>query len=536
MTTRSATRLFAAIALSVSLAVTACGAEPAADSGQTSGNTKSQSPSEPPVEFAQVDSGLVRGLVPTTYTDDSRGVRAEVPIVATARQLTSAMEVLRERGLREAAWDKATKVDIGYRVVASGPGTLGVIVTPTWSGAAGETSKPALVWYDAGTKKVYSSPVLIREDQWPAFKAEVAKAAGKNKKLDQARLGQALDAEAAPQGNGPMLGFDGQGDMVVRFAAKMVSDQSVSLRVPAAAVQPLLSEFGQRAAAASQAPSAFDGTPAPQSSAGSATPGPAATPGAASTPGTPGTAGASGASAAPGAAASPATTPGVKRPSTAVGPDCSKVTCVALTYDDGPGADTPELLESLLAAKAPATFFQLGNMIKANPKIAKQVASDGNEVGSHSVTHPNLAGLSGDRLSREVAGNADIMEQAYGRKPMIMRPPYGSHNKAVDEAVRGTGAAIIQWDTDTNDWKTKNTAATETSAIAGGKANTIILMHDIHPSTVAAAPAILEGLKKKGVTLVTVSELSLNSGGYGAGRAYCNGTAAGKQNGFNCAG
>lgn len=507
MTTRSVARVLAAVSTILTLGLSACGTAPGAGGSAAPGQQADAN--EPTAAFAHVDAALVKGLGPSVYSDDTRSIRAEVPVISTARQMTAAMEVLRERGLREASWAKADKVTIGYQVVSSAPGTLGIMVTPTWSAAGAETSRPALVWYDAGSKKVFSSPVLIREDQWGAFKAEVAKVAGKSKKpkLDQARVNEALDADPAPQGSGPMLGFDSKGDMVVSFAKGTVADDTVSLRVPGNAVTPLLSEYGRRAADGALSPAAFDGTPAPIDSTGAVAPAPAATPGA-------------------------------TRPSTAVGPDCTKVTCVALTFDDGPVKDSARVVEAFAAAKAPATFFQLGQMIQANPAMAKQIASAGNEVGSHSISHPSLVTLSGDRLNKELVGNADIMESTYGRRPMIMRPPYGAHNSKVDDVIRGTGAAIIQWDIDTNDWKTKNTQSTENAVIYGGgaKANTIVLMHDVQPSTVAAVPAILEGLQKKGVTLVTISELSLNTGGYQAGHAYCTGTAVAKQSGFNCTG
>lgn len=510
MTTRSVARVLAAVSTTLALALSACGSAPG-EGGASAGGQAAVEANEPAAAFANVDAALVRGLAPTVYTDDSRSIRAEVPVISTARQMTSAMEVLRERGLREASWDKAEKVTIAYQVISAAPGTLGIMVTPTWTAAGAENSRPAVVWYDAGSKKVFSSPVLIREDQWGSFKAEVAKAAGKHKKpkLDQARVSEALDAAPAPQGSGPMLGFDAKGDMVVSFAKGTVADDVVNLRVSGDMVAPLLSEYGRRAADGALAPATFDGTSAPiEATAGG------------------------------GQAPAPAATPGATRPSTAVGPDCTTVTCVALTYDDGPGADTAQVVDAFTAAKAPATFFQLGRMIEANPEVAKQVASAGHEVGSHSFSHPNLVSISGDRLNKELSGTADIMETAYGRRPMIMRPPYGSHNARVDEVIRSTGAAIIQWDFDTNDWQTRSQSSTENAVVYGGgaKANAIVLMHDIHPSTVAASPAILEGLQKKGVTLVTVSELSLNTGGYQAGHAYCSGTAVAKQSGFNCAG
>lgn len=505
-----------AIAAALTLAVSACGTAPGAGPGFLGKGEKAES-----VVLTTVDPGLVQGLVPTTYTDQRRNITAEVPVIASARQMTAAMEVLRDRGLREAAWADATEVRITYQVVAAGPGTLGIVVTPTWKTATAETTKPALVWYDAADKKVVSSPALIESAQWGAFTTAVTEAAAKDRKIDKARLAEALTSPAAPEGIGPMLGFDTKGNLIARFAPGTIANEAIGLRVSAETAKGLLSPLGHRAAAAATNPATFDGTPAP----GTAESTPTASPKSTATP-----------SADPAGTTDP--TPGapqVQRPSTAVGPDCAQVTCVALTYDDGPGAQTPELLASLKKAKAPATFFQLGQMIKANPDIAKDVASDGHEVASHSVSHPDLAKVGADRLAREVAGNADIMEAAYGRKPMLIRPPYGSHNKNVDEAVRKTGAAIIQWDLDTNDWKTRSATATAKTAVEGAKPGVIVLMHDIHASTVEAAPSMLQGLAAKDVTLVTVTELSLNSGGYQAGRAYCNGTTK-AQVGFNCPG
>lgn len=75
------------------------------------------------------------------------------------------------------------------------------------------------------------------------------------------------------------------------------------------------------------------------------------------------------------------------------------------------------------------------------------------------------------------------------------------------------------------DWKTRSATRTEQAVIGGIRANGIVLMHDIHASTAAAAPGILRGLQAQGVTIVTLSELSLNSGGYQAGRTYCSGVA-----------
>lgn len=460
--------------------------------------------------FAPANAALVPGLEPTVYLDDERGVRAEVPTITTARQLTSAMEVLRERGLREAAWAGATSVDISYRVIASGPGTVGLMVVPTWQGESGATTRPALVWYDAGSKRVFSSPALIQASQWAQFTDAVGKAAGR--KVNKDRLRAALAEAPAPQGNGPMLGFDARGDLVAQFAPGVLDDKDfVAITVKADIAAPWLSELGKRAALAAQNPSVFDGSPHP---AGPIT------------------------DEAPPVTGADVAVQGDARPSTAVGPDCRTLNCVALTFDDGPGSETAKLVGALATAKAPATFFQLGQMVQANPGVGKQVASAGHEIGSHSFSHPNLAQSDPARLQKEIVDNATVLSAAYGRKPMTFRPPFGAHNKTVDDVVHSTGAAIIKWDVDTLDWRTRDAAATEKAAVHSPdlKPGSIVLMHDIHPSTVAAVPAILAGLQAKGVTLVTVSELSLNGeAGYRAGRAYCHGTFRAASGSF-CAG
>ncbi|GAB3703002.1 polysaccharide deacetylase family protein [Mariniluteicoccus flavus] len=492
------------------LATSACGVDPSKSKpggDAPKGGATTKAPDAPRAEFARVDPGTVAGWTMTTYADDSRGIRAEVPVVPGARTLSSAMEVVRERTLRTAAQEGATAVSVTTSVVAASPQAVGIQVTRKITSPKGERTEPVIVWYDAATRRVHSSPILVDAQQWGAFKQAVAKTVAKDKAVDPKKLSQALDAEAAPQGIGPALAFDAQGNLVARFGAGAVSDQPIGLVVAAKDVDPVLSTFGRSAQAAAKAPSAFDPSAAP-----------------------------SGAAPTPSASASPSATPGnqVPRPSTAVGVDCTKAKCVALTYDDGPGADTAQVLEAFTKAGAAATFFQLGDMIRANPKVARQVASSGMEVASHSMSHPDLARIGADKLKREVEGASAIMKETYGRSPMLLRPPYGSHNKAVDDLAARNGLGIIQWNADTNDWKTKNTASTEASASAA-RADSIVLMHDIHPSTVAAAPGIVRDLQAKGLTLVTVSELALNSGSYEAGHAYCT-TTNQKQSGFGCAG
>lgn len=492
----------------LALAMSGCGNETAS----TPTPTASPEVHARPVELARVESGLIDGLVTSTYADEAHGVHADVPIIPSARKMSVAMEVLRDRALREASWDDADTVTITFDIVASGPGTLGIVLTSTWTAAGVEKTKPVLAWYDATTGRAYSSPILIQEGRWAAFGEEVVRASERSgRTVDQARLGTALQEPAAPEGDGPLLGFDSSGDMVVRFAPGVVTHDSLSLRVPAAAIQPMLSDFGVRAAAAARTPAVFDGSPAP---------GPTPPEGAPLQP-------------------APTTVTSLQppvsaRPSTAIGPDCAVVACAALTYDDGPSPETPTALAALREQRAPATFFQLGQMLRAYPDIGRQVASHGQEVASHSYSHPDLRRVAMGQIVSEVERTEIVMQEMYGRKPLLFRPPYGAHDKRVDDVLRDRGQAVLLWSASSGDWVYRRTDKVIHHAVAeGARPNAIVLMHDIHPFTVNAAAGVVDGLRERGVTLVTVSELSLNSADYQPGQMICSGTSY-RQYGREC--
>ncbi|WP_026926608.1 polysaccharide deacetylase family protein [Granulicoccus phenolivorans] len=499
----------AAVALVAAVALAGCGTDPS-QGAKGSNPSQSKDAPPPPPEFSRVDGGNVSGLTTVTYTDDEKKIRAEVPEIGPARTLTSAMEVLRERSLRNSAHEGATETNVGWQLIASSPNAVGMEVTYSYVKDGAKTEMPMVVWYDTEAKRVYSSPILIDAKQWGAFKKIVANATESDKSIDPTKLSQALDSNAAPEGNGPALGFDSNGDMIARFPSGALKTEAVDLRIPGRQVQPVLSAYGKQALDATTGPSAFNGTAKP---AESASPTPAST--------------ASGASSDPNQ---------VPRPSTAVGVDCTKVKCVALTFDDGPGDGTPKVVDAFVKENSGATFFMIGQSLQANKAIGKNSASSGMEMAAHSWTHPDLARISPDKLNTEVTKTSAQMNDIFGRKPMLVRPPFGSHNDRVDKVIGDDGASVMQWSVDTLDWQTKSTPKTEASALgAGSKGGEIVLMHDIHPTTVDAVPAIVKGMKDKGVRMVTLSELSLNSGTYEAGHGYCL-TTAEKQTGFACKG
>lgn len=187
--------------------------------------------------------------------------------------------------------------------------------------------------------------------------------------------------------------------------------------------------------------------------------------------------------------------------------DCKKYRCVALTFDDGPlPKTTGPLLDILAKEQVPATFFMLGVQANAHPQLVKRVAAEGHEIGSHTWSHQYLTEMPTKTIRDELTRTNALLKKLTGQQPTLLRPPYGATNANVAEAARQVGMAQILWSVDTRDWQHRDAqrvAAIATTATRGS----IVLMHDIRESTVAALPGIIQDLRAKGYVFVTVSEL-----------------------------
>ncbi|MEV0380399.1 polysaccharide deacetylase family protein [Nonomuraea sp. NPDC050643] len=184
--------------------------------------------------------------------------------------------------------------------------------------------------------------------------------------------------------------------------------------------------------------------------------------------------------------------------------DCRRAKCVALTFDDGPGVYTDALLRHLAAYRARATFFVVGRNVAANPGILRRTYAAGHEIGSHTWSHPDLTRLSALGVRSELARADRAIRAAIGITPKLVRPPYGALNAAVRSQ---TARPMVLWSVDTLDWRFRNSARVIRKTTASVRPGSVILFHDIHPSTVAAMPALLKVLSKRGYTFVTVSQL-----------------------------
>ena len=201
-----------------------------------------------------------------------------------------------------------------------------------------------------------------------------------------------------------------------------------------------------------------------------------------------------------------APTPAKKtEPRNSGGVDCAN--CVAITYDDGPGAETNRLLDKLKAKNAHASFMVVAPSAEQHPELLKRMKAEGHTIGNHTKSHRQLNTLSPAQVSQEIdAGNAAI-KKATGQSTRWVRPPYGATNATVDQVTRDKGVSQALWDVDTVDWKDRNSEHVCSSAVQGARAGSIVLMHDIHPTTVDAADCVIDGLRAKGLEPVSLDRL-----------------------------
>lgn len=178
---------------------------------------------------------------------------------------------------------------------------------------------------------------------------------------------------------------------------------------------------------------------------------------------------------------------------------------IALTFDDGPGEYTEELINCLVENNAKATFFMLGQNVEAYPEIAKELSDTGMELGNHSYSHPDLVTIGADAAAQQVSNTDAALKAATGFEATVMRPPGGSFNDSVKAAI---DHPLIIWSIDTRDWATKSEDQTYQVVMDNAQDGSVVLMHDIHEWSVKAAIRMIPDLIAKGFKLVTVSELA----------------------------
>jgi peptidoglycan/xylan/chitin deacetylase (PgdA/CDA1 family) len=186
---------------------------------------------------------------------------------------------------------------------------------------------------------------------------------------------------------------------------------------------------------------------------------------------------------------------------------------VALTFDDGPGPYTQQLVATLNKLQTYATFFAIGSQEQYFSAGTIAEINSGDTVGDHTETHPMMASLSAHDQYEQLFDQMAQIEVLGGTRPRLFRPPYGSFNPTTFRELHHLHLLMVLWSVDTRDYTLPGTAAIVQRALEGAKPGAIILMHDgggNRSETIAALPAIVEGLRKRGLHPVTIPRLLLD--------------------------
>jgi peptidoglycan/xylan/chitin deacetylase (PgdA/CDA1 family) len=198
---------------------------------------------------------------------------------------------------------------------------------------------------------------------------------------------------------------------------------------------------------------------------------------------------------------------------------CSHDRRIALTFDDGPNPPyTPQLLDTLRAGGARATFFDEGEAAAADPADVRREIAAGMAVGSHSFSHSkSLPTMPRAEFAADLARAEDVLTQLLGSRPALYRAPYGHTSHTMLRALRHAGYVSIGWDVDSGDWRGDATPDTiVANVLTHAHPGAIVLMHDgglgggnpDRSAIVQALPRIVEALHQQGYDLVTVPELT----------------------------
>ncbi len=182
---------------------------------------------------------------------------------------------------------------------------------------------------------------------------------------------------------------------------------------------------------------------------------------------------------------------------------------MALTFDDGPGAVTDDLLEVLAVHRVRATFNVLGGRIAGREPVLRRVASAGHELGVHGWTHRDHRQRP-LTSARGVASTVRAIGAACGARPRLFRPPFGLTSLRLEAAVALLGLQTVLWDVDPRDFEEPGGVAIRDRTLAAVRPGSIVLLHDDRPELAATADAldgILRELAHRGLHATTVSEL-----------------------------
>jgi len=181
---------------------------------------------------------------------------------------------------------------------------------------------------------------------------------------------------------------------------------------------------------------------------------------------------------------------------------------IALTFDDGPGVFTLQVLELLKKYNASATFFCIGKNIEAHPEIIKQIITEGHLVGNHSYSHSKFFDFyNAAAITREIVKTDELLEKYTTKKINFFRPPYGVTTPSIRRALKITGHKVIGWNIRSLDGGTKNQELIFNRIIKRVSPGGIVLLHDTATHSVLVLEQFLQFLQQNNYKVVSTEEL-----------------------------
>ncbi len=194
----------------------------------------------------------------------------------------------------------------------------------------------------------------------------------------------------------------------------------------------------------------------------------------------------------------------------------TKVHDVALTFDDGPWSTPPPsaFLNILEREHAVATFFEIGDQISGydpGGRYERRMLADGDMIGDHSWTHPDVAALPVSLQRYQLLQTADAIKKATGGfRPCLWRPPYGDISPQLVSLARSLGLLTIMWNVDPRDWSLPGVGAIYGNVVSNARNGAIVIQHfggGPRYETVAALPREIDTLRARGYKFVTVAQM-----------------------------
>ena len=181
----------------------------------------------------------------------------------------------------------------------------------------------------------------------------------------------------------------------------------------------------------------------------------------------------------------------------------------ALTFDDGPGAYSDQILDTLKAHGAKATFFMNGYKVRSHAAQVRRMVEEGHQIGNHTYNHPYLAESSNALIRRELTATAQVFTEVTGLTGtggtgFYLRPPYGSWNARV---LAQAGVPVIWCNVDSGDWKYQSADRLVRYVGDNLKDGGIVILHETVKSTAQGLDRLLDRLEAQGIQLVTLEDL-----------------------------